>query len=181
MPLMVFRSRLSLKSPTSLPGERQAFRQSWNEGFLHIQNLCIITCSYLLLEGGLIVFNTFEPQSVHDSGVQPSHHGHRYSYQGWIQHMISFGNPVLAIHRDIRTVLCLHFHEEEPWQIEYQCENPRARNDHLKWAKSNVYDSDPKENKNLQLRRSMQTMANSCLNLACSKWLPWLIILRIIS
>ena len=32
-----------------------------------MQSVCIITCIHPLLEGGLIVFNIFEPQSVDDS------------------------------------------------------------------------------------------------------------------
>ena len=51
------------------------------ERVLHTQSLCLITCTHPLLEGGLIVLNTFEPQSVNDSGIQPSHHRHRHGYQ----------------------------------------------------------------------------------------------------
>ena len=117
-------SRLEAKLKRSIPSHLESLYRS---------PACIITCTYPLLAGGLIVFNTFEPQSIHDSGVQPSHHGHRHSYQAWIQQVISFGNPVLAVHWDIRTVMVLHFEEQKPWHIEYQCENPRAWNNHLKW------------------------------------------------
>lgn len=44
--------------------------------------LNFVIYTYSLLEGELIVMITFEPQGVHNSGIQPSHYCHGNTYDG---------------------------------------------------------------------------------------------------
>ena len=84
---------------------------------------------YPLLEGELIVGIMFEPQGVHNSGIQPSHQYHGCNYKGRPGQKKNFGYPFFNLRN---TGFVLYVQVQELWYVDYQCEDPRTRNDHLK-------------------------------------------------
>ena len=93
-----------------------------------ILNLFVYT--YSLSEGELIVAITFEPQSVHDSGIQPNHQYHGRHYNGYPERKMSFEYPFLFNPRHTGIIL---YDKGQVWYLDYQREDPRTRNDHLRY------------------------------------------------
>jgi len=112
-----------------------------------------------LLAGELSVVTAFEPQSLHDFGVQKNHHCQGQINQSYPRQRVSLLHPPLRkdFHAVVAVVLCPNFRDKEQWNIEDQGEEPNARNDNLKWQSVNLairslqYNLEPGQGYNLKI------------------------------
>ena len=75
--------------------------------------------TYSLLVGELIIITTFEPQAVHDSGVQPNHQCRGNNCQDQPRQAISLGHPLLSPHLYAEFTFLIKGPDHELRYIEY--------------------------------------------------------------
>lgn len=90
--------------------------------------------TYFWLLGLLIVIFTFNPQSVHDSGVQPNHQRQGNNYHDEPHQSISLFHPILrpVIHAEVPALYLPNVRDKEIRDNKYQGEYPTTRNNNLK-------------------------------------------------